>query len=425
MTHCANKYFLKGGHFYDGLGSPPKENTGLLIDGDIIKMVGCSGDEAEALSKDLSITTLDISNKWIMPGLIDGHCHLTFGHPDWGNTLPAGSTSRVEMCTLRAAENARKVLEAGVTGISVPGGAWYVDAAVRDAIALGKIVGPRVFAAGRFISTHDSIADPESALAGYPDHGIGVLANTPDEMVAEVRQQIKNGVDLIKVGDSPWGNEQTISCKELTAIVEEAHRRNSKVTIHARGAGSTRIAAEAGVDWIMHADFAREEDLQIVAKRGIPIMPSLAALEVICRHGRDHGIPNFVIDQAQLNLDAAVVMLELARKYEITLLCGSDTGNSPIMAYGQYHALEMELLVNYAGYTSEEAIKACTSDNALSIGLPNQVGAVACGYLADLLVLNQDPTSDFMAIHRSDNHYMIFKGGEPIYGENGRKNDHR
>jgi len=364
--------------------------------------------------QDSKVSKINATDKWIMPGLIDGHCHLTFGYPHWGSVAPEGDTANVELCALRAVENAKKVLLAGVTGISIPGGAWSADVAARDALKLGVFQGPHIFAGGRFISTYDTIADPFPAYISDANHGIGVITNTKEEMVTEVRRQAKTGVDLIKVGDSPWGDEQMISLEELQAITDEAHRRNKRVTIHARGAGSIKIAAEAGVDWIMHADFAREDELAVVAERGIPIMPTLAALEVIAFNGAAAGIPERVVDQIKRNLDCAIKMVELTNEYGITLICGTDSGNSPIMEYGRYHALELDLLIKYGGYTPEMAIKAATSDNALSIGLPGKTGAIAKDYLADFLILKRDPAQKFADIHEPDNLLHIVKEGKLV-----------
>lgn len=406
------KLLIYGGKLYNGLGDPVTNNTGILVEQGLITRMDIPPTELASLLANPTFNAIDATDRWVIPGLIDGHCHLTFGHPDWGQTLPDGSTSKAELCTLRAAENAKTVLASGVTGISVPGGAWFADVAVRDAVNLGVTQGPRIFAGGRFISTYDTIADPDPSSIGTPEHGIGILANTKEEMVAEVRRQAKNGVDLIKVGDSPWGDEQMISLVELQAITNEAHRRNKRVTIHARGAGSTRIAAEAGVDWIMHADYARAEELATVAERGTPIMPTLAALEVICRHGAENGVPQPIIDQIRHNRDCAIAMLELSREYGITLLCGTDTGNGSIMQYGKYHGLEMDLLMEYAGLSPQEAIKAATSDNALTLGLEGKLGALAPGYMADLIVVKADPAKGFASIHDPQNLEHVVKAGE-------------
>ncbi|HET7314635.1 amidohydrolase family protein [Salinisphaera sp.] len=401
----------------DGLGSEAKPGRQILIENRQIAQITGNNANDGKICVDASTQIMDATGRYVMPGLIDGHCHLTFGYAAIGDAMKPGSTESAELCTLNAALNAQVVLSAGVTGISVPGGAWFADVAIRDAINAGLMKGPRVFPAGRFLSTYDTIADPDPCWISSPEHGIGVLVNTADEMVTEVRRQIKQGVDLIKVGDSPWGDEQMISLDELQAVVGEAHRRNTKVTIHARGAGSTKIAAEAGVDWIMHADFAREAELEVVARKKIPIMPSLAALEVICTEGPEIGLDQSLIDQVKRNRDLAIEMLEISQRLGITLLCGTDTGNSPIMKYGKYHALEPQLLVRYAGYTPAEAIKAATSDNAISIGRFGSTGAVAEGYEADLLILDENPLDDIACIENPSNIQGVIKGGEIINRE--------
>lgn len=116
-------------------------------------------------------------------------------------------------------------------------------------------------------------------------------------------------------------------------------------------------------------------------------MPTLTALEVICLHSAENGVPQPIIDQIRHNRDCAIAMLELSREYGITLLCGTDSGNSPIMQYGQYHGLEMDLLMEHADLFPQEAIKAATSDNALTFGLEGKLGALAPDYMADLIVL--------------------------------------
>src|SRR5262249_14441247 len=147
--------------------------------------------------------------------------------------------------TLRAAWNAQKVLRAGVTSISVPGGTWFTDVAVRDAIKLGLIEGPPISCARRMIVTYGSIQDEEPSWVGRLEHSIGGLCNTAAEMVTEVRRQCKHGVNFIKMADSRSGESQTIAKEEIAAVVSEAHRRNARVAIHSRGSASTRAAAEA------------------------------------------------------------------------------------------------------------------------------------------------------------------------------------
>jgi len=238
---------ISNGTLIDGTGNSPARNDAIVIQGNRIKSTGRLPADIRLEDRD-NVEVINAAGQWIMPGLIDAHTHLSYGNPKLPGEDRGKGTTRPEFNTLRAAWNALKVLRSGVTSISVPGGTWFTDVAVRDAIKLGLIEGPRVYCASRMIITYGSIEDEEPSWVGTPEHSIGVLANTAAEMVAEVRRQCKHGVDFIKMADSRSGEVQTISKEEIAAVVNEAHRRNARVAIHSRGSASTRAAAEAGVD---------------------------------------------------------------------------------------------------------------------------------------------------------------------------------
>jgi imidazolonepropionase-like amidohydrolase len=351
-----------------------------------------------------------------MPGLIDGHCHLSFGFPLLEGVAYAGGTTNPGFTTLQAARNAQQVLCSGVTSIAVPGGSWFIDVGLREAIRAGVLSGPRIACAGRFIITYGSILDTEPSWVGTPEHTLGVLANSVPEMITEVRRQCKQGVDFIKLADSTWGDTQTIAPEELRAVVQEAHRHHTSVTIHARGAGSVRAAAEAGVDWIMHADLATPAELEAVAEAGIRLMPTMTFLQQALAVGRESGVSPGELDLLNRNWDSAVRMLEQAHRLGIPLLCGTDSGNTPLMPYGHLHAHEAEILVRYAGYTPMEAIVACTRDNAFVLGLEGEVGVLAAGKLADLLVLRADPLADIRVLQGGQHLALVLKDGQIVAG---------
>src|SRR6202012_3514923 len=138
--------------------------------------------------------------------------------------------------------------------------------------------------------TRGAGGEAEPSWEGTPDHSIGKLCNTKDEMVTEVRRQGKHGVNFIKMADSRSGESQMLAKEAIDAGVGEAHRPNLKVPIHSRGPGSTRAAAEAGVDWIVHADLATDRDLDAVAKAGMPIPPTPTFPAVRCELGKQRKI---------------------------------------------------------------------------------------------------------------------------------------
>src|ERR1700687_2526125 len=264
---------IRNGTLIDGSGDPSARNDAIVIEGNRIKSVGALPPDVQ-LEDHRTVEVIDAGGRGIMPGLIDAHCHVSYGYPAIKGEGKGQGTPRPEFSTLKSARSVQKVLRSGVTSISVPGGTWFTDVGVRDAIKLGLMEGPRMYVAGRMIVTYGCIEDDEPSWEGTPDHSIGKLCNTADEMVTEVRRQSKHGVNFIKMADSRSGESQMLARDEIAAVVGEAHRRNLKVAIHSRGAGSTRAAAEAGVDWIVHADLATDRDLDAVAKARMPTLPT-------------------------------------------------------------------------------------------------------------------------------------------------------
>ena len=409
----AKTTIIRNGTLIDGTGQPAVPNDAVVIQGNRIRSVGAVPSDINVEDRE-NVETIDAEGRWIMPGLIEGHCHLSFGQPAMpGLGIARGATSP-EFSTIRAAINAQKVLRTGVTSISIPGGTWFIDVALREAINAGLIEGPRIFCAGRFIITYGSIADDEPSWMGTPEHHYGVLANSVSEMITEVRRQCKHGVDFIKMADSTWGDFQTISREELEAVVGEAHRRNARIAIHSRGSDSTRAAAEAGVDWIMHADLATEADLEVVAEKGVRIMPTLTFMQHAAEMGREYSRSEPEIDQVKRNMEAGFGMLQQARALGVKVLCGSDSGNTPIMPYGELHANEMEILVKYGGYTPMEAIVANTRENAFAVGLEGELGTIEAGKLADMLILDKDPLADITVLQKGRHLSTIIKDGKRV-----------
>ena len=411
--HGTTTIVIQNGTLIDGSGKPPTSNEAIVIEGNRLRSIGPLPADVHLEDQD-GVQVIDASGQWILPGLIDGHCHLSFGYPAMSGVRSAKGTTSAEFSTLRAARNAQAVLRSGVTSLSVPGGTWFIDVAVRDAIAAGLIEGPRIFCAGRFIVTYGSITDNEPSWVGTPEHANGVLANSTAEMITEVRRQCKHGVDLIKMADSTWGDLQTIAPEELAAVTQEAHRRGARITIHARGSGSTRAAAEAGVDWILHADLATASDLDAVAAAGVRLMPTLTFLQRALEVGHEYGRGPRELDAIRRNLDSGVRVLEQARRLGIKVLCGTDSGNSPLMPYGELHAHEAEMLVQYGGYTPMEAIVSCTRENAFAVGLEDEVGVLAPGKLADLLLLRADPLADIRVLQGGQHVAAVIKDGRLV-----------
>lgn len=380
------RILIKGGTLIDGTGCQPVADTAVLIERGLIEAVGEAATRA-ALNGPV-VQTLDASGQYVLPGLIDGHVHLSMiqGTPP-GIRYPTSA----EHCTLRATQHLAEILRAGVTGVSVPGGRWFVDVALREAVNTGMFEGPRIFTASRALTPYGGIFDQRPSWeGGLPDDLVGVLCNRLEDFIVETRRQCKHGVDFIKIADSVWGDTQTVSRAEIEAVVDEAHRRGVKVAIHSRGSGSTRDAALAGVDWIFHADFATGEDLDTVAEAGIPIMPAFAQGEIWALHGKD--VPQETKDRLKRQLEVNVRAMQAAKARGIRLLIGTDSGNAPVMTPGKWHGYEAAFFVRHLGYSPLEVITVQTRDNAIAVGLAGKLGTIQPGMIADVIVLDADPT---------------------------------
>lgn len=411
------KVVIENAKVIDGLGNPPLEGVTIVVDGDRIQSVTQMQPGADPSRErgeqptDAPGTRIDGTGKTVMPGLIDAHCHMSFGESLTQEEQDIHTS--VESRTLRAAWNAKKVLSAGVTSIAQPGGSYFIGVAVRDGIDVGKVTGPRMTSAGRYITTSNSLTDFYPDSVGSIEGGIGVLCNTVDEMVSEVRHQIKNGVDFIKLADSPFGEYQAFRDEELQIIADLAHQLNSRVTIHARGDAEVNAATRAGFDWIMHGNVMTQETVDLLAERQVPLVPTILLLHNWAEYGHLVGAPPPISEACSQMLEKTSKSFDMAREAGVKFAMGTDTGFA-VTPYGEWHAKELELLMTYAGLSELEAIQAATSHAAEAVGREGEVGAIAPGMLADLLVVDGDPIEDIRVLQDQDRLETILLGGETV-----------
>jgi len=408
----APRLLIKNGTLIDGSGRDPIMNTLIAVEGNRITHAGPA--DAAMRPQTPDDTVINAAGKFILPGLIDAHCHISLHQ---GAVPGVRYTSSAEFCALWAARSIGRVLRAGVTSIAVPGGKWFTDVTVREAVDGGLLEGPRMVVGGRALTNYGGIFDPDPypAYQGTPDDAAGVLCNTRDAFITETRKQCKRGVDLIKIADSTWGDVQTVADDEIAAVVDEAHRHNVKVVIHSRGSTSTRAAAKAGVDLIYHADLASEEDLDIVAEAGMPIAPVLTSPWIGVEHGAAaRGFGDRVRDRLRAQLDTSFQMIRNARDRGIRVLSGSDTGNASAFSHGRWHGKEAELFVKEIGMMPMEAIVANTSGNAAIVNLAGEVGMITPGQLADIVIWDNDPLADITVLQRPNEISAIIKDGKII-----------
>ena len=407
---------IAGCTLIDGTGCEPMPDATIrVVDGRIAAVWRRA--ERPADQQGPADEVVQAKGKTVMPGLIDAHCHISYGEGKTAEEVDIYGGA--EWAAVRAVWNAQKVLQGGVTSFCDPGSTWNVAVTCRDAINNGMFDGPRIFAAGRHISADGGFADYFPSWLGMPVSAEGVLCSTSDQMRQEVRRQAKNRVDLVKIsGDSQAQDTRLdagpcFSAEELSCIVDTAHDLGRKVTIHSRYAKTVAAAARAGVDWVIHASFMDPGDIGLLLDRQIPICATMTYTANIVQHGRDVGVDPNYIEVKKRELDALVRAHGKAIEAGVTMMAGSEAGFS-VTPYGQWHAREIELMVELLGMKPLQAIAAGTFNNAKAFGWEQEVGSLQPGRWADLLVLDGDPLADIRVLGDRKRIAAVYKGGESV-----------
>jgi imidazolonepropionase-like amidohydrolase len=300
-----------------------------------------------------------------------------------------------------------------VTSISQPGGSYNIGVALKEGILSGLVTGPHMFSAGRYITTSNGLVDYYPTVVGNPDSAIGKVVNTLPEMLAEVRRQVKDGVDLIKLADSPYGQYQAFTNDEMKQIADLTHQLGRRITIHARGSAEVKAAVEAGFDWIMHGNVMTDEVIGALAESGIPLVPTLLLLSNLGDWGDLCGAPAEQRDGCRRMLEKTGDTLHRAHEAGVVLVSGTDTGFG-VTPYGEWHAREMELLMAYSGMSSAEALASMTRLAAKTVGAEGKVGEIVEGQQADVLVVRGDPLKNIRVLVDKRNIETVVKAGTVV-----------
>ena len=409
--NSASGIVLRGGRVVDGLGHTAVL-ADVLVQGDHIMAVGAG------INVPAGTRVLDVQGKTVMPGLIDSHCHISFDEPNSNDEL--FFHRREGLAAIIAAAHVGKLLRAGVTGFLDPDSLYDIGVDLRDAIEAGIVQGPRMSTGGNALLTAAGGTAgrliPDTGRVGY-----GRVVGSKDEIVREVRRQIKIGVDWIKVhvtGLTPRqkvrGEVQVWNLEELQLVVNTAHDLGVPVVGHCRGAGSTRDAAKAGFDMILHATWMDDEALEEVVKAKVPIVPTFTFQANLLDYGDEIGASQEIRDLFRREIAESAVMLRRAYDAGVPMLCGTESGFS-LTPYGDWHYRELEVFVRDLGFTPLQAIRAATSENAVAIGLAGKTGAVETGRLADLIVVDGEPDKDVTVLGEPERIHHVFLGGEEVH----------
>ncbi|HTW86474.1 MAG TPA: amidohydrolase family protein [Candidatus Binataceae bacterium] len=407
--------FIRCGMLFNGLDAQAYTDHIIVVEPDgVISFVGPARSAPRAEASD---ETIDYSQWFVMPGMIDAHVHLSYGNTQSSEQIDFYSP--VEFRALRGLEGSQRMLAAGYTGVADPSTTGLVSLAIRDAIETGLFTGPRISSAGRAILTAQGVDYFYPRWMKMPEHAVGFLMQNVAEGIAEIRQEIKDGVDFIKLavdGDQLVPGTGLISGmtqEEVTTLVSEVHRLGRKVATHARGAEGIRYAARAGVDYILHGSWMDEQGLEWALKNGCALCPTLSLIVNTIEFTRPGDPAYGFVPAQQRELEAAVENLGRAKAAGVPFMVGSEAGFA-VTPYGEWPARELEYYVKYLGFSPAEALISTTSVNARIMRDSQRLGALAPGKLADLLAIDGNPLKDIALLQDRGRIKAIRMAGEPV-----------
>ena len=392
---------IHAGTLLDRPGKEPRRNASILIAKGKITAV----QEGHVKPPD-GATLIDLKDRFVLPGLIDCHVHLTSDRAGVEGQL-SSVTDTVADRSYEAAWNARKTLEAGFTTVRNLGSSDGVTLALRNAIAKGWTVGPRILDAGRGISTSSGHMDP---TLGYREELHDVLdrhdnvCDGADACRQAVRKQISRGVDVIKMATTGGVNSiigaglgAQMFEDEAKAIVETAHLYGKKVAVHAHGADGINLALRAGADSIEHGTLIDDESLKLFKSSGAYYVPTLSTINGYLE--RIAANPDAYAPEVRKKIDWRLSVtgdaLKKAVPAGVKIAFGTDAG---VSKHGR-NADEFELMVKF-GMTPATAIQAATVNAADLLGIADQAGSLEPGKNADLIAVQGDPLADVTVLKK-------------------------
>ena len=345
------------------------------------------------------VRVLDLGGVTLLPGLIDLHAHPLGNPEDW--SLTEGLVMSSADKALWGAHNLREWLKRGFTTIRVAGedDPAYAQFALRSGVGRGFLTGPRVRAAGSFVSLTGGHGDANVLAPDQPRAPDPNIADTLDDVARIVRRDIKYGADWIKLmatgGIHDMGtdyNTPELSVEQMTLAVRLAHAAGKKVLAHAEGAAGIRNAARAGVDTIEHGTVMDSEGARLMKERGVALVPTLFVFQHLAETGTANGMPDTSYRKVREIVGHQERAFRLALAAGVKIAFGLD--DDP-----KFLPREFEALVR-AGLSPLGAVRAATINAAELLDMEADLGSVEPGKLADLAAVDGDPLQEPRALER-------------------------
>ena len=401
-----SKTLIHAGKLIDGKSDRVQSRISIVVDGNTIADI----QEGFISSNDFE-NYIDLRNHTVLPGLMDMHVH--FG----GEYLSkAESPLKVEreMEAILATQHALVTFKSGFTTVRQVGDSGLVAISLRDAINAGKVIGPRIFAAGKTIATTGGHADPTNGKAlddyAYPLPEQGVV-NGPYEVYTAVRQRYKDGADGIKItvtggvlSPAKSGDNPQFTQEEVDAVVSAAKDYGMWVAVHAHGAEGMKRAIKAGVDSIEHGTFMDDEAMDLMIENGTYYVPTISAGVWVAEKSKiDNFFPEIVRPKAASVGPQISGTFKKAHKRGVKIAFGTDAG---VQKHGTNWKEFVYMVEN--GMSEMKAIQSATMETAKLLRIEDKLGSIEEGKLADMIAVKGNPLDDISIL---ENIEVIIKDG--------------
>ncbi|UQS87275.1 amidohydrolase family protein [Nicoliella spurrieriana] len=387
-------------NIFDGVHNTIHSDAWLVVDDQSGRIIQVGSGQMPTVDQ-----AVDVNGKYIMPGLINAHTHIT----DDPATSDGGVSKALPETVVDAIHFLQQLLKSGCTYIRQCGSTYGVDVQLNELIHKGKIKHvPSIMASGRAFTMTGGHGDYQNG---------GYIVDSEDEMRKKVRENFKRGAQCVKLmagggvmspGDAM--DEAQLSVEDMKVAIHEAHNKHTIVAAHAEANPAIQNSIDAGVDSIEHGFYVTEKQVEQIKERGIYLVPTVVAAWSVVTYGAED-LPAWEYDKMNAAIDNLYANIHMAYKRGVKMALGTDAG-TPYNNFETTTPKEIELLVTKEGFTNFDALHT-SYHSAELMGIDSDYGSIEDGKVADFIILDDNPLTDVRAVQQSDK--SVYKNGVKEY----------